>query len=129
MILGIYRLVFLFTFVNMIMALWCIFAPFDWAAHTGVGPMTWTSANLFRIWGGTLLGVHVLYIPGLIDPLRYQWSNWTSIALKFWMSLIFITSGFDFYKYAAWDFICGAVLLILWLLVLSGRKEMKFMNA
>lgn len=129
MILNIYRWMFLASFANVGIALWCIIAPFDWAAFIGVAPMTYTSASLFMIWGGTLLGLHLVYIPGVLDPLRFQCVNWASIAIKFWMSIIFINCGFDFYSFALWDFSWGAALLIMWLLVLNTRKEVKFMNA
>lgn len=127
MILKIYQILFALSFSNVIIALWCIFAPFDWAAFIGVSPMNHISAALFSIWGGTLLGVHALYIPGLIDPLKYKWSNWISIALKFWMSAIFLKAGFDFHSFAVWDFAWGSALLVLWLVVLFTRKEAKFM--
>lgn len=129
MILNIYRWMFLASFANVGIALWCIFAPFDFAAFVDVSPMMYISASLFSIWGGTLLGLHFLYIPGLLDPLKHQCVNWVSIAVKFWMSIIFIKSGFEFYSFALWDFSWGTVLLILWLLVLNTRKEVKFMNA
>lgn len=123
MFVTIYKVLFALSFSNVLIALWCIFAPFDWAAFSGVAPMTHVSASLFSIWGGTLLGVHVLYIPGLIDPLRYQWSNWTSIALKFWMSAIFLNAGFDFYPFFMWDFTWGSILIIFYLLAVFTRKE------
>lgn len=125
----IYQWLFALSFLNVLIAFWCIFDPFGWAAFIGVAPMNHISASLFSIWGGTLLGVHVLYIPGLIDPLRYQWSNWTSIALKFWMSAIFLSAGFHFYPFFMWDFTWGSVLLISWIAALNTRKEVKFMNA
>jgi len=129
MILKIYQWLFALSFVNVFIAFWCILAPFSWAEFIGVSPMTFTSAALFSIWGGTLLGLHVLYLPGLFDPLKYQCINWTSIAVKFWMSLIFITHGFDFWIFAAWDFTCGSILLVAYLAVLITRKEAVFMNA
>lgn len=129
MMLKIYQGLFFVSFTNVIIGLVCVIAPFHFAAWVGVGPMIYTSAYLFQIWGATLIGLHVVYLPGLIDPLRNQFINWSSIGIKFWMSFVFLSCGFDFYSFAAWDFICGSVLLITWILALNSRKEMMFMNA
>ena len=128
-LIRLYQILFLLSFSNVLIALWCIFDPAGWAVFSSVTITSLTTLSMFRIWGGTLLGVHMLYLPGLIDPIRYQWSNWISIALKFWMSAIFITSGFDFWNYAAWDFCWGFVLLTSYSLALFTRKEVRFLYA
>ena len=53
-----------------------------------------------------------MYVPGLRNPLFYRWPNWSSIAIKFFMTLFSIWSGRYFYPFAAWDFSFGVILLI-----------------
>ena len=62
--------------------------------------------------GATLLGLHLVYVPGLTNPLFYRWPNWSSIVIKFFMTIVFLSSGRLFLPFAVWDFTFGVILLI-----------------
>ncbi len=108
---------------NAIVGVWCVADPAGFAALVWLawaGPMTgWA-----RAWGATLLGLHAVYWPGLRDPLGQRWINWSSIAIKFFMPIIFVTNGPSFYPFAAWDAAWGLVLLAAyWWLLRKGKQS------
>jgi hypothetical protein len=51
-------------------------------------------------------------VVGLRNPLFFRWPNWSSIAIRFFMPIIFLSSGRFFYPFALWDFSFGVILLI-----------------
>jgi len=106
-----YRVLFLISILgNLVVCLWCIFAPVSFARalhQPDPFPEAWP-----RVWGATLLGLHLVYVPGLLNPLFYRWPNWSSIAIKFFMTIIFLVSGRFFYPFALWDFSFGVILLV-----------------
>ena len=106
-----YRVLFLISILgNLVVCLWCIFAPVSFARalhQPDPFPEAWP-----RVWGATLLGLHLVYVPGLLNPLFYRWPNWSSIAIKFFMTIIFLVSGRFFYPVALWDFSFGVILLV-----------------
>src|SRR5437764_349296 len=109
--LRIFRLLFAIRIVgNVIIACWCIFDPVGFARlllQPDPYPPAWP-----RVWGATLLGLHLVYVPGLRNPLFYRWPNWSSIAIKFFTTIIFLVSGRFFYPFALWDFSFGVILLV-----------------
>jgi len=106
-----YRVLFLISILgNLVVCLWCIFAPVSFA-HALHQPDPFPEAWP-RVWGATLLGLHLVYVPGLLNPLFYRWPNWSSIAIKFFMTIIFLVSGRFFYPFALWDFSFGVILLV-----------------
>jgi hypothetical protein len=109
--LRLYRVLFLISILgNLIVCLWCIFDPVGFArllSQPDPYPQSWP-----RVWGATLLGLHLVYVPGLCNPLFYRWPNWSSIAIKFFMPIIFVSSGRYFYPFAVWDFSFGVILLV-----------------
>ena len=79
-------------------------------------PQTWP-----RIWGATLFGLQLAYIPGVRNPSFYRWPNWSSIAIKFLMTIIFLTAGSSFYLLAAWELVWFVILLVAYYrLMLAG---------
>jgi len=106
-----YRLLFLISILtNLVICFWCIFAPVGFARfmhQPDPFPEGWV-----RAWGATLLGLHLVYVPGLRNPLFYRWPNWSSIVIKFFMPIIFVTNGPYFYPFALWDFTFGVILLV-----------------
>jgi hypothetical protein len=106
-----YRVLFFISILgNLVVCLWCIFAPVSFARalhQPDPFPEAWP-----RVWGATLLGLHLVYVPGLRNPTFYRWPNWSSIANKFFMTIIFLSSGRFFYPFALWDFTFGVILLI-----------------
>jgi hypothetical protein len=87
-----YRVLFLISILgNLVLCLWCIFAPVSFARalhQPDPFPEAWR-----RGWGATLLGLHLVYVPGLRNPTFCCWLNWSSIANKFFMTIIFLSSG------------------------------------
>jgi hypothetical protein len=51
-------------------------------------------------------------VPGLLSPLFYRWPNWSSIAIKLLMPILYLSSGLYFLPFAVWDFSFGVILLI-----------------
>jgi hypothetical protein len=109
--LHVYRVLFLISIiVNVIASLWCIFNPVGFAQlmlQIDPYPQTWP-----RVFGAIVLGLQLVYVPGLRNPLFYRWPNWSSIAIKFFMGIIFLTAGNSFYLLALWEFVIGVILLI-----------------
>jgi hypothetical protein len=108
--LRIYQVLFRISIIaNLLVGLWCIFDPVGFAQRVfqiDPYPQAWP-----RIWGATLLGLQLVYIPGALNPLFYRWPNWFSIAIKILMTIIFLTAGSSFYLLAAWEFIWFLILL------------------
>lgn len=106
-----YRVLFLISILgNLVVCLWCLFAPVSFARlvlQPDPFPEAWP-----RVWGATLLGLHLVYVPGLRNPLFYRWPNWSSIAIKFFMTVVFLSSGRYFFPFALWDFSFGVILFI-----------------
>ena len=114
-----YRTLFLISILgNLVVCLWCIFCPVGFARflhQPDPFPEAWP-----RVWGATLLGLHLVYVPGLRNPLFYRWPNWSSIAIKFFMTVIFISSGRWFYPFALWDFSFGVILFVAYYRLLAA---------
>ena len=109
--LRVYRVLFLISIVvNVIIGLWCIFNPVGFAQLVlGLDPYpeAWP-----RVWGATVLGLQLVYVPGLRNPLFYRWPNWSSIAIKFFLGIIFVSAGSSFSLLAVWEFGSGVILLV-----------------
>jgi hypothetical protein len=109
--LRVYRVLFLISILgNLVISLWCIFNPVGFAQlvlQLDPYPEAWP-----RVWGATLLGLQLVYVPGLHNPLFYRWPNWSSIAIKFFMAIIFVSAGRSFYLLAVWEFGFGVLLLV-----------------
>jgi hypothetical protein len=109
--LRIYRTLFGWSIAtNLVVCFLALFFPYALAHLTGQPdpfPDGWP-----RVWGATLLGLHIVYIPGWRHPLRYRWPNWCSIGIKFWMTTVFLFQGWTFILFAIWDFAWGVVLLL-----------------
>jgi hypothetical protein len=109
--LSTYQVLFVISILgNLVVCLWCIFDPVAFA-HLVFQPDPYPEAWP-RVWGATLLGLHAVYWPGLRNPLFYRWPNWCSVGIKFFMVIIFVSSGRYFYPFALWDFSFGIILLI-----------------
>jgi hypothetical protein len=108
--LHIYQALFTISIiVGLLVGLWCIFDPVGFAQlllQTDPHPEAWP-----RIWGATLLALQILYIPGVRNPLFYRWPNWSSIAVKLLMTIIFLTAGSSFHLLAIGEFIWFLILL------------------
>jgi hypothetical protein len=65
-----------------------------------------------RIWGATLVGLQLVYIPGARNPLFYRWPNWSSIGIKLFMAIVLLGAGAHFRLLAAWE--------LLWFVILFG---------
>ena len=109
--LRVYRVLFLISIVvNVIIGLWCIFNPVGFAQlvlQLDPYPEAWP-----RVWGATVLGLQLVYVPGLRNPLFYRWPNWSSISVKLLMTIIFLTAGSSFYLFAVWEFVWFIILFV-----------------
>ena len=76
-----YRVLFVISILgNLVVGFWCIFDPVGFARlllQPDPFPEPWP-----RVWGATLIGLHLVYVPGLRNPLFYRWPNWSSIAIS-----------------------------------------------
>ena len=61
-----------------------------------------------RIWAATLVGLQLVYIPGVRNPLFYLWPNWSSIGIKLFMAIVLL--GVHFWL--------PAVLELVWFVIL-----------
>jgi hypothetical protein len=99
---------------NLPIALACVFVP-DWFAYLVIGHWEVAWLGWARAWGGTLLGLHAVYLPGLWSPLTERWINWTQVGIKFGMAGgIFWLNPPGFFWFGVWDFTWGVVLLAAW---------------
>src|SRR5579862_8703418 len=89
--LQVYGALFLISIiVNLIIGLWCIFNPVGFAQlmfQVDPYPQAWP-----RVFGALVVGLQLVYVPGLRNPLFYRWPNWSSIAIKFFMAIIFLSA-------------------------------------
>jgi len=65
-----------------------------------------------RIWAATLIGLQIVYVPGVRNPLFYRWPNWASIAMKLFMAVVFLCAGAHFLVPAAWSLLWAVVLFV-----------------
>jgi hypothetical protein len=65
-----------------------------------------------RIWGATLTGLQLVYLPGLHNPLFYRWPNWSSIGIKLFMAIVLGFAGAHFQPLAAWELVWSAILFL-----------------
>lgn len=108
----IYQLLFGSTIIlNVGIALACVFVP---AHFAGIVGLKWQEPmrGYARAWGATLIGLHLVYVPGLLDPIGQEWINWSQIAIKLGMPLIFWSNPRGFKLFGIWDASCGAILLV-----------------
>jgi hypothetical protein len=121
--LHIYRALFGISIVsNVGIALACVFVP-DWFAYLVIGHWDHAWLGWMRAWGATLLGLHMVYLPGLVDPIDVRWPNWSSIAIKFMMPAVFFSNPLGFEMFGAWDLAWGVVLLVAYAYLLLNRKD------
>jgi len=120
----IYQILFGISLIaNMLIGLWCIFDPVGFAhlvLQIDPYPQAWP-----RIWGATLFALQFACIPGAFNPLFYRWPNWSSIAIKIVMTIVFLTASSSFYPLAAWELFWFVILLIAYygLLVADVRDK------
>ena len=65
-----------------------------------------------RIWGATAVGLQILYLPGLHNPLFYRWPNWSSIAVKLFTAIVLGCAGAHFRALAAWEVLWSVILFL-----------------
>jgi hypothetical protein len=65
-----------------------------------------------RAFGVTTIGLQLVLVPGLVNPLFCRWPNWAGIATNFLLTLVFLFSGLTFWPLAAWNLAFGAALSV-----------------
>ena len=96
--------------VNLLIGLWCLLAPASFARvlqQSGPFQDAWP-----RIFSATWIGLNLVYLPGLRNPLFYRSPNWSSIAINCLMTVVLMASGQAFRPLAIWPFGVAIVLLI-----------------
>jgi hypothetical protein len=98
--------------LDVAIAAYALLAPSSFSALLGLpppGPAGWVSA-----WGGLLLFVATLHIPGLLDPVRRRWSNVFGIIGRFFLALIYLIAGGGFLWLAILQAALATVLAIFY---------------
>jgi hypothetical protein len=68
-----------------------------------------------RAWAGILLLVAALYIPGLLDPVRWRWGNVVGIVGRFVMAVLYLFLGGPFLLLALFEAAFALLLSVLYL--------------
>ena len=119
-----YRMLFLITIAgNVLIGLWCLFAPADFAQH--VHQPGSTSDAWPRAWALAWLGLNLLYLPGVVNPLFYRWPNWSSIVINLAMGIAFLALGGGFVALAIWALAAGILLLIAYYRLILADVQSK----
>jgi hypothetical protein len=74
--------------LHVVIGLFAIIAPATLSQAVGLSPAS--PAGWLRAWGGMLLLVTLLYLPGLLDPVRVRWPNIVGILGRFGMAILFL---------------------------------------
>ena len=96
----------------VVLALFAIISPATLSELIGLPdplPSGW-----LRAWAGMLLLVTALYIPGLIDPVRWRWGNIVGIAARFVMAVLYLFLGGPFLVFALFDAAFALLLGVLY---------------
>lgn len=67
-----------------------------------------------RAWGGLLLLVTALYVPGLLEPVQWRWGNVVGIAGRLPMAFLYLLLGDGFLWLALFEAAFGLLLAILY---------------
>ncbi len=105
--------------LHVLIGLAAIFAPLTVAGFVGLAPET--AVAWLRAWGGMVLLVTLLYLPGLWNPVRVRWPNVIGILGRFGMALLFLlvalTGGAalrGLLWFALFDFVFAVALAMLY---------------
>lgn len=102
----------------LVIGLIAIFAPATLSQFVGLPPVSyfgWT-----RAWGGMLILVTLLYLPGLLDPVRRRWPNIVGMLGRFGMAILFLCLALSgeafraFLWFSLFDFAFAVVLAVLY---------------
>jgi hypothetical protein len=98
--------------LHVVLAMFAIISPVTLSELIGLPepvPSGW-----LRAWGGMLLLVSALYIPGLLDPVRIRWANIVGIVGRFGMVVLYLFLGGPFLLFALFDAAFALLLGILY---------------
>ncbi len=93
--------------VNLLIGLWCLFAPASFAGMLHQPNDAW-----LRVFGATWVGLNLVYLPGLTNPLFYRWSNWSNIAINLLVGIVLLGSGHGLRPAAIWPLAVGVILIV-----------------
>jgi len=104
--------------LHVFIGLACLFFP-HWVADMvglpGPIPAGWTQA-----WGGMLILITALYVPGWLDPLVNRAPNLIGILGRFWMGTVWTFCGGAFLWFAAFDYLFAVIIAVLYLRLLRS---------
>lgn len=117
--LKVYRLVLLISIVmNLVVGVIIFVAPdmfTNFAGQPEAFPKTWP-----RHWGAQLWAINFLYLPGLRDPLKNRWPNWSGIIIRLTFATFFFSQGDGFIPMGIYDAASGLLLLVTYLPVVRS---------
>ena len=96
----------------LVIALVALFAPLCISSVLGLpdpSPSSWV-----RAWGGMVLLVTMLYVPGYLAPFRARWAVIIGIAGRFGFVLLYLLLGGGFLWLALFELVFGIVLAALY---------------
>jgi hypothetical protein len=106
------RVLALNLILYVILSLFAIISPATLSELIGLPdpvPSGW-----FRAWGGLLLLVSALYIPGLLDPVHWRWGNIVGIVGRFVMAILYLFLGGPFLLFALFEAAFALLLAVLY---------------
>ena len=106
------RVLALNLILQAVLALFAIISPATLSELIGLPdpiPSGW-----LRVWAGMLLLVTALYIPGLLDPVRWRWGNVAGIVGRFGMAILYLFLGGPFLWFALFDAAFALLLSFLY---------------
>ena len=106
------RVLALNLILYVVLALFAIISPATLSEL--IGSPDPLSSGWLRAWAGMLLLVTALYIPGLIDPVRWRWGNIVGIAGRFVMAVLYLFLGDPFLVFALFDAAFALLLGVLY---------------
>lgn len=99
--------------LHVVVALFAIISPATLSDLIGLPdpiPSGW-----LRAWAGMLLLVSTLYIPGLVDPVRWRWGNIIGIVGRVLTAVLYLFLGGPFLVFALFDAAFALLLGVLYL--------------
>ena len=79
--------------------------------------------TLLVVWGAMVLVASALQAPSYFDPIRYRFTIFIAIGARYFMGLVFLFLGYEFWRMAAFDLIFAVLLSVLFHRVLIAELQ------
>jgi hypothetical protein len=109
---------------NLLIGLWCLFDPTSFArALHQASPVQDAWARLFA---ATWIGLNLIYLQGLCNPLFYRWPNWSNIAINLLVAIVLLMASEPALNAAAmWPLVVAIVLVVAYYRLLVADIKSK----